>query len=232
MFRNQYDSDVTTYSPQGRLHQVEYAMESQKLGSVITGVRSNTHVVLAAIKRSSGPLCSYHEKIFDVDSHCGIALAGLAADGRGLCRYLRREAMDHQYVYNSEVPIERLVLGLADKSQQRTQIEGSRPYGVSLIVGGHDRTGPRLFQTCPSGNCYEYYACALGQRAQSAMSFFDRNKEKIAESTEAELVRLAFDALRTTLSEDGDLTPASISVAIAGADGFKKLTDDEVLAFF
>jgi 20S proteasome subunit alpha 6 len=33
MFRNQYDNDVTIWSPQGRLHQVEYAMEAVKQGT-------------------------------------------------------------------------------------------------------------------------------------------------------------------------------------------------------
>ena len=30
MFRNQYDNDITTWSPQGRVHQIEYAMEAVK----------------------------------------------------------------------------------------------------------------------------------------------------------------------------------------------------------
>ena len=29
-FRNQYDNDVATWSPQGRIHQIEYAMEAVK----------------------------------------------------------------------------------------------------------------------------------------------------------------------------------------------------------
>lgn len=47
MFRNQYDTDVTVWSPQGRLHQVEYAIEAVNQGTVCLGLRSKTHVVLA-----------------------------------------------------------------------------------------------------------------------------------------------------------------------------------------
>lgn len=51
MFRNQYDTDVTTWSPAGRLHQVEYAIEAVKQGSAAVGIKSKTHVVLASLKR-------------------------------------------------------------------------------------------------------------------------------------------------------------------------------------
>lgn len=33
-----------------------------------------------------------------------------------------------------------------------------RPYGVGLLVAGCDEKGPHLFETCPSGNYFEYYA--------------------------------------------------------------------------
>jgi 20S proteasome subunit alpha 6 len=53
MFRNNYDNDSVTFSPQGRIFQVEYAQEAVKQGSVVVGVVSKTHAVLAAIKVSS-----------------------------------------------------------------------------------------------------------------------------------------------------------------------------------
>ena len=50
MFRNQYDSSTTTWSPQGRIHQIEYAMEAVKQGSATVGIKSKTHAILVALK--------------------------------------------------------------------------------------------------------------------------------------------------------------------------------------
>lgn len=53
MNRNDYDTDVTVFSPQGRIFQVEYAMEAVNQGSACVGLATSKYVVLAALKRSA-----------------------------------------------------------------------------------------------------------------------------------------------------------------------------------
>ncbi|EPY75666.1 proteasome subunit alpha type-1 isoform 3 [Camelus ferus] len=71
MFRNQYDNDVTVWSPQGRIHQIEYAMEAVKQGSTTVGLKSKTHAVLVALKRAQSELVVHQKKILHVDNHIG-----------------------------------------------------------------------------------------------------------------------------------------------------------------
>ena len=117
MFRNQYDTDVTTWSPAGRLFQVEYAMEAVKQGSAAIGLRSKTHVVLGCVNKANSELTSHQKKIFKVDDHIGVAIAGLTADGRVLSRYMRSECINYGFTYESPLPVGRLVVQLADKAQ-------------------------------------------------------------------------------------------------------------------
>ena len=110
MFRNQYDTDCTTWSPAGRIHQIEYALEAVKQGSAAIGLRSNKYAIVATLKRASSELSSHQKKIFKIDDHVGIAIAGLVADARVLAKYMRTECINHRYTYDEpmQAPLARL----------------------------------------------------------------------------------------------------------------------------
>eukprot|EP00301_Raphidiophrys_heterophryoidea_P021310 c5782_g1_i1.p1 GENE.c5782_g1_i1~~c5782_g1_i1.p1 ORF type:complete len:267 (+),score=83.21 c5782_g1_i1:1-801(+) len=217
MFRNQYDTDVTTWSPQGRLHQVEYAMEAVKQGSAAVGCVSATHAVLATRMKVQSDLSDHQRKIFRVDDHIAVAIAGLVADGRVLCKFMRNKCMNYRFVYESGLPVSRLVRDVADKSQGGTQFASRRPYGVGMLVVGCDRAGPHLFHTCPSGNAWEYRAMAIGARAQSAKTYLEKNYESFQTASVDELIKHALFALRETAGTV-ELTSENVSVCVVGID--------------
>lgn len=69
------------------------------------------------------------------------------------------------------------------ESQQHTQSSSKRPYGVSMLVAGYDeQTGVHLYQTCPSGNYYEFKAVAIGARSQSAKTYLEKHFDAIKQS--------------------------------------------------
>jgi len=228
MFRNQYDTDVTTWSPAGRLFQVEYAMEAVKQGSAAIGLRSKTHVVLACVNKANSELSSHQKKIFKVDDHIGVAIAGLTADGRVLSRYMRSECINHSFTYESPLPVGRLVVQLADKAQVCTQRSWKRPFGVGLLVGGLDESGAHLYYNCPSGNYFEYQAFAIGSRSQAAKTYLERRFGNFVDSSWDDLIKDALIATRETLQ--GEKLKSSIcTVAVMGVGEPFHILDQETV---
>lgn len=216
MFRNTYDSDNTVFSPQGRLHQVEYALEAVKQGSAVVGLRSNTHAILVALKRAPSELASYQKKMLRIDNHMGIGFAGLTSDARVLSTYMRQLALSSRLVYDRPLPISRVVDSLADRAQFNTMDYGKRPYGVGFLIIGVDSTGPHLYEFTPTANCFEYYAMSIGARSQSAKTYLERKYTDFADASLEELVLHGLYALRDTLPQNKDLELDQVSVAVVG----------------
>ncbi|GFZ45903.1 proteasome endopeptidase complex [Saitozyma sp. JCM 24511] len=210
MFRNSYDSDNTTFSPQGKLHQVEYALEAVKQGSAAIGLRSKTHA------RSTGELATYQKKLIRIDDHVGVAIAGLTSDARVLSNSMRQQAMSEKMLYGRPIPVARIVQGISDKAQMNTQQYGRRPYGVGFLVIGQDETGPHLFEFSPAGTAFEYYAHSIGARSQSAKTYLEKNFESFESASLPELINHGLSALADTLQQDKHLTIANTSIAIIG----------------
>merc|ERR1712141_267965 len=118
MTRSEYDRSVNSFSPEGRLFQVEYAIEAIKLGSTAIGIQTKEGCILAVEKRITSPLIvtSSIEKVFEVDKHVGCAMSGLIADARTLIERARVEAQNHWYPYITLYYI-LLLLGLHIMSQ-------------------------------------------------------------------------------------------------------------------
>ncbi|KAI8803166.1 nucleophile aminohydrolase [Cladochytrium replicatum] len=225
MFRNQYDSDITTWSPQGRIHQIEYAMEAVKQGSAVVGLKSKTHSVLLVVKRSADELASYQQKLLRIDDHLGLAFAGLTSDARVLSNFMRTEAMNSRMLYGRPLPTYRIVNAVANKAQTNTQRYGGRPYGVGLLVAGYDDAGAHLYECSPSGNFFDYVAIAIGARSQSAKTYLEKHYESFEESSLDDLVVHGLHALADTLQQDKELNLNNCSVGIVGA-GTKFATID------
>lgn len=235
MFRNQYDTDVTVWSPEGRLLQVEYAMESVKQGSACVGLCSSDFACLAALKRSVSELSSHQKKLLEIDSHMAVGIAGLTADARSLAKWMRNECLNHKYVYGTEISPSRLVADLADKHQRTTQTYVRRPYGVGLLVAAYDaKTGPHLYQTCPSGNVYEYYATAIGARSQSGRTYLEKmvEEDQLKSSAKDELIVHALKALVGCVAGDAELTKDNGSIAIVGKDCPFTLIEGDELQYY
>jgi 20S proteasome subunit alpha 6 len=232
MFRNQYDSDVTVWSPQGRLHQVEYAMEAVNLGSATVGLKSKTHAVLIALKRASSELSAYQKKVINIDDHIGITISGLTADARILSRYMRTECLNYKYSHDTHLPLNRLISQLGNKMQLCTQRYDRRPYGVGLLVAGYDDQGAHIYQTCPSANYYDCKAMSIGARSQSARTYLEKHLDEVASASLEELIKHGLRALRDTLPPEVDLTTKNVSIGYVGkGQNFKILVEDETGPF-
>ncbi|EEH59838.1 proteasome alpha-4 subunit [Micromonas pusilla CCMP1545] len=169
-----YDSHTTTFSPDGRLFQVEYAMEAISHAGAAVGIRTDFGVVLAAEKKILSKLLETSEaseKMFKLDANIAVAVAGINSDANILINSSRLFAQRYALNYSEQVPVEHLVQSMCDQKQGYTQFGGLRPFGVSFLFGGWDRNfGFQLYQSDPSGNYSGWKATAVGANSQAAHS--------------------------------------------------------------
>jgi len=224
-----YDRAITIFSPDGRLFQVEYALEAVKRGTTAVGVRCPEGVVLAVEKRIV-PLQESVEKIFIIDDHIGTAIAGLTSDARILVAEARLQAQLNKLNYDAPIPVEILTKKIGDLKQLYTQHAGVRPFGVALLIAGVDDYGPHLYVTDPSGTYWGYKATAIGAGASSAMEVLEKEYKDNLDIDSATL--LALKSLKKAMGSEFDPKKVEVAVALMKTKKFEKLSPEEVEKYF
>jgi proteasome alpha subunit len=222
-----YDRAITVFSPDGRLFQVEYAMELVNRGATILALRCSGGVVLGA-EETIDPLeeSEYSWKIFKIDDHVGAAIVGLSSDARILIDQARVHAQSNKLTYDEPIDTEVVTKRICDIKQLYTQHAGVRPFGVSMIFAGVDKTGPRVFGTHPSGTYRGYRARTEGAGRETVFNIL---KEEYKEDMVIEnATKLAVKCLVKAL--EARQLPPRIKVAVIPSEDKKMaiLADEKV----
>jgi len=199
-----YDLSCTSYSPDGRVFQVEYANKAVENSGTAVGIRVKDGVVLGVEKLIISKMLESgsNRRISTVDKHVGLAFAGLSADSRPLINRARLEAKNYKNFYESSIPARVLNERLSGFIQAYTLYGHLRPFGCSLILASWDSTGPNLHMIEPSGISYAYFGTAVGKARQAAKGEIE--KLKLSELTAKQAVNEVAKIIHTIHDEVKD----------------------------
>ncbi|CCH60455.1 hypothetical protein TBLA_0C06620 [Henningerozyma blattae CBS 6284] len=232
--RSEYDRGVSTFSPEGRLFQVEYSLEAIKLGSTAIGISTSEGVVLGVEKRATSRLLESDsiEKIVEIEKHIGCAMSGLTADARSMIEHARTSAVTHNLYYDEDISVESLTQSVCDlalrfgegaSGEERLM---SRPFGVALLIAGYDKDdGYQLFHAEPSGTFYRYNAKAIGSGSEGAQSELQNEWHSSLTLKEAEL--LVLKILKQVMEEKLNENNVQLS-CVTKEEGFKIYSDEKL----
>lgn len=219
-----YDRAIVTFSPDGRLFQVEYAREVVKRGTTCVGVTFKGGVVMVAAKHEDKLFAenTQNDKIQQIDDHIAAVSSGLLGDARILVEQARVKAQINRITYEEPIDTPSLAKYIADIKQAHTKYGGLRPMGVSFLIGGIDER-PYLFETDPGGSMFEWRAHVIGRGADIAKKILEKGwKENLSKE---KAMALAIKAIK----EGEKKIRGNIEIAVLDRNGFKKYKGKEKL---
>jgi len=181
------DFSLTTFSPSGKLVQIEYALQAVAAGKTSLGIKATNGVVIASEKKVPSILVdgASMEKVCVLSPNIGCVYSGIGPDQRVLVKRARKAAQEYWLTYKENIPVNQLVREVASVMQEFTQSGGVRPFGVSLLIAGYDDEGPQLYQVDPSGSYWAWKASAIGKNAANAKTFLEKRYNKDMELEDA-----------------------------------------------
>ncbi|CAK8697823.1 proteasome subunit alpha type-3-like [Clavelina lepadiformis] len=182
-----YDLSAAQFSPDGRVFQVEYALKAVENSSTAIGIRCNDGIILGVEKLVTSKLheSDSNQRIFNVDKHVGMAVAGLLTDAREVVDIARNEASNYRLQYGTPIPPKFLTERVAMYMHAYTLYSSVRPFGASVLIASYFNDEAQLYMIDPSGVPLGYNGCAIGKAKQAAKTEIEKLKLREISSKEA-----------------------------------------------
>lgn len=173
-----YDLSTTTYSPEGRIFQAEYAQKCVDSSGTAIAFQFKDGVILANERAFVSPMLvpGTNRRIYAVSKFAALSIAGLVADGKEIVERARDEAAQYKKVYDEDISPHVLAERIAMFVHAYTQYGSVRPFGATAILAAVDPSSgkPSLFSIEPSGTVAKNFGYASGKGRQLAKGAIEK----------------------------------------------------------
>lgn len=120
---DRYNFSLTTFSPSGKLVQIEYALAAVSQGVTSIGVKATNGAVIVTEKKAPSLLVDEGtlEKVAAICTSIGVVYSGMGPDARVLIAKARKSAQAYKRTYGSDPPVAIMVKEIAGVMQEYTQ---------------------------------------------------------------------------------------------------------------
>ena len=214
MFRNEYDADLTIFSPDGEIHQINYAKNASNKGNILIGLKTSSHCFLGSVDKKTESFFNKPNKFLSITRNLGMIVSGIIGDGKYIHKYLEKMNIEYFQSNNRFPSISWMVSKARKIFCQNIFHSRSRPYGVSLILGGYDSYGPQLFSISPEGIVQNFQNIITGSNEQFEIQFLERNLQIFNETFKK--ITLDELLLNLFLSSGQDFFQNRLRIALVG----------------
>lgn len=224
-------SDVNTYSQDGRIIQVEYAMKACNLGTTTIGVKLSDCVILVSEKKiiselqNSGSI-KKHFKIYDTIL---AGISGVSGDAPTIIKRCRDICLEHEKIFSEQITCAKLMEDICDLALKFSETEltkkiFSRPFGVSLLIAGFENKSPVLYSIDPSGSYLQYKARAIGAASEVVENILVDQYSEFNQKEEC--LGKVLEILKGVMKDK--MTESNVEVSIVDFEGVKMLTPEQI----
>ena len=199
MDKTAYDRSPFIFSPDGRIHQIEYAQEAAKRGSTIIGITYEDGVILWADKTPANPLIDTKElkKIYSFEKYA-IGVSGLYGDTVQYVNHIIEYITWEEYKKGEIPTLREVILESSRYIHEFTLLLGTRPLGINILIASKDE----LYRIGCAGEFFKCNAWAIGNKSDEIIKYLSENYKKPKDLESA--LKLLKNTLKTIKREIKD----------------------------
>ncbi len=195
-----------------------------KKGTTTVGLVCSDGVVMAAERRATmGHMIAHKktQKLFKIDEHLGLTVAGLVGDAQVLTRWLSAEAELYSLKRKKPMSVR------AASTLMANILSGRRyfPFWVQLLIGGIDSEGSHIYSLDAAGGSIADEYVTTGSGSPFVYGVLEDHYKPDINSEDG--ANLAIRALTVAMKRDS-ASGNGINVGIITTKGFKILSAEDV----